>query len=267
MMLKQVKRVFLCWVWVALATVSIAEPVNVEYVRYQDDPAWFARLDEVFTDYGKLAEAIFNFPNGLNIRFKSIGQANAYYDRRDHSITLGRELILEAKDYFVLSGCPERESILRAKDVLLFVYLHELGHAAVGELSLPIVGREEDAVDEFATMIFVLTGKGDYAVAAADYYGIRAKTVKQDYFSDTHSLDPQRFANIYALLYGADPETFYFVKDMISSNRCDRAAYDFQRKWNSWHSLLRPYLRYDAFAKRASRIKLEFSPRSRDKAE
>jgi hypothetical protein len=35
---------------------------------------------------------------------------------------------------------------------MLFVALHELGHALVGQLRLPVLGREEDAADYFATL-------------------------------------------------------------------------------------------------------------------
>ena len=37
---------------------------------------------------------------------------------------------------------------------MLFVILHELGHAAITEMGLPVLGRPEDAADSFA----VLTG-------------------------------------------------------------------------------------------------------------
>ena len=34
--------------------------------------------------------------------------------------------------------------------VLSFVFLHELGHALIHELALPITGREEDVADQLA---------------------------------------------------------------------------------------------------------------------
>ena len=245
------------------STTALAQPIRLRFERYPDDPGWLNTVNKVFDEFGKLADVMFVFPSGLKISFEKINQSNAFYRHSDHSITLGRELVLQAKDTFVSAGYSEQEAIRRAIDTFIFVYLHELGHAAIGELNIPIVGREEEVVDEFATMIFVIAGKGDFAVAAADYYGIRAETYKQDYFSDTHSLDPQRFANIYAIMYGAEPETFSFVKGMISADRCQRASHDFQQKWSAWRSLLKPYLRYDAFASRRRPMKLEFSPRYR----
>lgn len=254
---------FLLGLLTMLPAPASAERVHIKFEKCPDDPNWFGTVEQVFNEFGHLSDILFDFPHGLRVSFRKLNQPNAFYSQGDHSILLGRELVLQAKDFFVSSGYSEREAVRRAIDVLVYVYLHELGHAAISELRIPVVGREEDAVDEFAAMLFVSAGKGDYAVAAADYYGIRAENYKQDFFSDTHSLDPQRFANIYALMYGSDPETFVFVKDMIPAERYTRAAFDFQKKWTSWRSLLRPYLRYDAFAKKPAHMTLELSPRTR----
>ena len=40
---------------------------------------------------------------------------------------------------------------------MLFVVAHEMGHAVISELKLPVLGREEDAADTFA-IIAALTG-------------------------------------------------------------------------------------------------------------
>jgi Putative metallopeptidase len=45
---------------------------------------------------------------------------------------------------------------------MLFVLLHELAHAAIADLELPVLGREEDAADEFANF-----GLGAYRAPTA----------------------------------------------------------------------------------------------------
>jgi hypothetical protein len=35
---------------------------------------------------------------------------------------------------------------------MLFVMLHELGHTAIAEMGLPVLGRMEDAADSFAAL-------------------------------------------------------------------------------------------------------------------
>src|SRR5260370_5618006 len=41
---------------------------------------------------------------------------------------------------------------------MLFVLLHELGHAAMHEMGLPILGREEDQADNFAIVNLLKIG-------------------------------------------------------------------------------------------------------------
>src|SRR5262245_59789931 len=41
---------------------------------------------------------------------------------------------------------------------LFFVVVHELGHAVISQLKLPVLGREEDAADSFATLSMLLIG-------------------------------------------------------------------------------------------------------------
>jgi len=41
---------------------------------------------------------------------------------------------------------------------MLFVLNHELGHALVSEMGLPVLGKEEDAVDAFAVLAMLSVG-------------------------------------------------------------------------------------------------------------
>src|ERR1700719_2709632 len=41
---------------------------------------------------------------------------------------------------------------------MLFVGFHEMGHALVGQLHLPVLGRGEDAADSFATLAMLQEG-------------------------------------------------------------------------------------------------------------
>src|SRR5450631_2166019 len=41
---------------------------------------------------------------------------------------------------------------------MLFVLLHELGHASITQMGLPVLGRMEDAVDSFAALTLIRVG-------------------------------------------------------------------------------------------------------------
>src|SRR5262245_11971183 len=57
-----------------------------------------------------------------------------------------------------LSQQERQETVEFAVGNLFFSLFHELGHAAVTEMGLPVLGREEDAADSFATVSMLQMG-------------------------------------------------------------------------------------------------------------
>lgn len=94
-------------------------------------------------------------------------------------------------------------------NVLATLY-HEIGHALIDKMELPVFAREEDAADTFAIIVteFLLPPEQAELVtwASADQYlqlNHQAKTYEPDY-SDVHSHDLVRFFNTICLYYGGD---------------------------------------------------------------
>jgi len=133
----------------------------------------------------------------------------------------------------------------------LFTLYHELGHALVDMLEIPILGREEDAVDSLAIWLMVPEEPDPVAeamlLAAAEAYAIAASHGSADdlaYWGE-HSLDLQRFAAIHCLLYGSDPDGFADLAQAVEMPREDRdrcpAAY--AQVEANWLRVLAPHLR------------------------
>lgn len=104
----------------------------------------------------------------------------------------------------------------------LWTLVHEMGHALIAELDVPLLGKEEDAADSIAT-IALLHGGADYGIpnqinqiefilATAEAWQLEWElqriSAETEAYSDTHSLDIQRFFNILCLLCGSDPERY-----------------------------------------------------------
>lgn len=95
---------------------------------------------------------------------------------------------------------------------MLFVLAHELGHAAVSEFDLPVLGREEDAVETFVPLALLHIGS-DFSPrvlidAARGHYRIGERNLQQRqglalYGAD--GLDKQRAYQIICLMVGSDP--------------------------------------------------------------
>lgn len=96
---------------------------------------------------------------------------------------------------------------------LRFVLLHETGHAFVDLYDIPVLGREEDAADRFATWWMSPNAQqdGTDAIAAVEWWlaSGRSNPASREQMAwwDEHGIDEQRGYQIICLLYGADPQT------------------------------------------------------------
>ena len=98
-------------------------------------------------------DKMFRFPRPLTITFEECGTVNAFYDPKAHAVRLCHEIFDDTVKRFTADGQSSAEAVKKMRGTLVFVFFHELSHALVGELGLPITGRGEDAADELATLL------------------------------------------------------------------------------------------------------------------
>ena len=135
---------------------------------------------------------------------------------------------------------------------ILFAMLHELGHVAIAEMELPVVGKEEDAADSFAAMRLIRLGSAfshRVLVAAAKGWFLsvlrdKAEGDRVDYY-DTHGLDQQRAYQIVCFMVGADPVQFRDLANetKLPADRQKSCAGDYNKASSSWELLLQPHRR------------------------
>jgi hypothetical protein len=131
---------------------------------------------------------------------------------------------------------------------LYFLAYHEVGHALISEFNLPIVGRDEDAVDSLATFLMTPEDKKvhpDYLMAAMKGWFLYASETALDDIPwwDAHGTDTQRGYQISCLLYGSDPETFKEAADVVKlpNDRRESCETDSAQMGKSWDALLADY--------------------------
>ncbi|MDW5598088.1 DUF4344 domain-containing metallopeptidase [Conexibacter stalactiti] len=130
-----------------------------------------------------------------------------------------------------------------------FVIAHELGHALVDQLDIPITGKEEDAVDGFAAYLLANTsGFGprsalSAAILFAGFAGDDAPT--DDAYADEHSLSQQRVYQFLCWIYGSAPRAFRGIvgRDGLPRARAVRCPSEWRQVNRSWSRLLVPYLK------------------------
>ncbi len=130
---------------------------------------------------------------------------------------------------------------------LYFVIYHEMGHAIISEFDVPVIGREEDAVDRLATwMMTPDDGKQEpeYLTAAMQGWFISANEVPLEKLSwwDEHGTDQQRAYQIACLLYGANAEQFVAIADKadLPENRRATCVDESAANARAWETVLGP---------------------------
>jgi hypothetical protein len=135
---------------------------------------------------------------------------------------------------------------------MLFVFLHELAHAAIADLELPVLGREEDAADEFAILRMLWAGTAlthRVLTDATKGWFFSARRDRKDKeplaFYDEHSLDQQRAYHIVCLTVGNDPNAMVDLANemKLPADRRESCKRDFERASSSWHKVLQPHRR------------------------
>jgi hypothetical protein len=135
---------------------------------------------------------------------------------------------------------------------LLFVILHELAHAAISEMGLPVLGRPEDAADSFAAVGLIKIGSTFthkvLTEAAMGWFLADRRDKDTDdsvAFYDEHGLNQQRAYQIVCFMVGADEEKFKDLADRtkLPKARQESCAGDYSNSDYSWNLVLKPHVR------------------------
>jgi hypothetical protein len=113
---------------------------------------------------------------------------------------------------FVLPDDPEAARFVAS--TFISTFYHEYGHALVDVLDIPVLGREEDAVDSLSNILLHYLHEGDDALDiiwdnALSWALLQAMEDEEGWewnFSGPHSLTPQRFEQFLCEMVGGDPE-------------------------------------------------------------
>jgi hypothetical protein len=217
---------------------------------YQQMEAIFKET-RLLEDTVKELNGVFSLPANVPVVLRECGEVNAFYDPETGQISLCYELVEHYSEIFMADAQTDEEQEEAGTSVAsatMFTFFHEMGHSLIDIYDLPITGREEDAVDQLATLILLQGGEeGENSAidGANSFVGEEEQEMDDLAFWDEHSLDDQRFYNILCWIYGKDPEGYqYLVEDeTLPANRAERCPAEYNRLSRSWESLLDPYVK------------------------
>jgi hypothetical protein len=134
---------------------------------------------------------------------------------------------------------------------LLDVFLHEAAHAIFAGLRIPLLGREEDAADQFSTYMMLKFDKDEarrlILGSAYQYKGDMASptiTINQQKFADEHGTPAQRFFNLLCTAYGSDPKLFADVveKGFLPEDRAVGCRREYAQLTHAFATLIGPHV-------------------------
>jgi len=249
-----------------------AHPVRVRYdapadeklVAYQK----FVQRNHLLEDMAGTLNESFRLPKDLTLTALQCNQVNAFYSPQLQAVQICYEYVrsfwnLQANDQKGADGKFDNAAVEKAVlGTLKFTMHHEVGHALVDILDLPITGGEEDAVDQLAAVVLLSSdNEGDIEAVldAAFTKLLRAQQTAANMekmtdaqrkwyednpmTADEHSFDEQRFYNTTCLAYGSDPKTFevLITEGVIPKARAARCPFEWKRISRSWTRLLTPF--------------------------
>ncbi len=151
------------------------------------------------------------------------------------------------KEFERLTDAQQKEAVEFMVGNAIFVLFHEAGHMLISELGLPVLGKEEDAVDTLSAITLLEQHDETLDKALTDsadgwlLSDAAAQEAGNDYaFWDEHSLDQQRAYSMVCMMVGQDAEGFKDFADSVDlpADRRDSCASDYQNALDSWNVLL-----------------------------
>jgi hypothetical protein len=194
------------------------------------------------------------------------GDSNAYYENDTVSVCYEylEEIRQNAPKQTTPAGVTPQDALIGP---FADVFLHEVGHALIEMLEIPVLGREEDAADQISAFMMLQLDKDEAKrlIAGAAYVfkgDVQAAkvTVRLKEFADEHGHPAQRFFNLLCIAYGKDPVLFADLveKGFLPKERAEGCEFEYEQVAYAFQKLIAPHL--DPVLRKKVRAKKKWLP-------
>jgi Putative metallopeptidase len=237
------------------STTASGSPVSVTFAPPSSSQAnrtgaFLLKANKVPFLMQSFADA-FQIPQELTVRGVNGFGTGPFYNPKDNSITFPygfANLVFQvSKQLEPNASGREIGTAVGATDS--FILAHEFTHALINMYDLPVLGREEDAADELATLILLKANNGGEYVfdAARFWYGLSRLTQKvptlSDY-ADVHSLDLTRAYDMVCDLAGSSKQAYQQVAraKLLPASRLPGCPQEYEQHVQSFEQVLGSHL-------------------------
>jgi len=155
-----------------------------------------------------------------------------------------------AQDQAAPSDEDMADAMSFAVNTSVMILYHEIGHLFVGELGLPVLGKNEDAADSLSA-VFLLEQADEWSDEvlrdAAEGWALSPYNGKSELgdwaFMGQHSLDAQRAFFLVCMMVGNNPEYYGELATEwgLDAARQESCGYQYRQAAQSWAQLLEPF--------------------------
>lgn len=204
---------------------------------------WAQDHEDEIINHEFLAEHLV-IPDDLTVEFADCGTVNAFYNPTGDRIIMCHEFMtwvamttIASPDRYDRTDMGEATS-----SILRWVFMHELGHALIDQYDLAITGKEENAADQFAT-IMLLEDEGNDGPVDIVYmllfFAEDGGSVGS--YWDRHGFTLQRFYDTACLVAGKHGDGYPGILDLIPDEREVWCGSEYNDAVHAWDTLLADY--------------------------
>ncbi|MGF1765486.1 DUF4344 domain-containing metallopeptidase [Aliivibrio kagoshimensis] len=240
------------FLFISSGSLYANETVTIEYLKPND--AQEQQYKEIIENSPTVAQVqqliTQNFALSRPLLITFGGEEGPLFDPQLNQIFVPYHFLTEiearfSKEKYSESGVSVETAVM---DSLVHTLLHEFGHALIAMHDLPVLGKEEDAVDGFANIMLIAHFKegAEMVISAADLFDFESSDrteLSAPDFWDEHSLDLQRYFTSICHVYGSDPDKYdeLLKSEEMLEERGEFCLQEYNNLEFSWYSLLEKY--------------------------
>lgn len=200
----------------ALAALALsAAPAHAQgrwLVAYPEakDPV-FSMMQEMFASQNMLSEMVdplnqhFPVSRDVTVEIAECGRAGAFYDAERPAVQLCYELVMQLAEAMMGDFAAREDGEAVFGGAFALILLHQVGHAMVDLMDLPVEVGAEEAADQL-TAVMVGFAQGELATAAEGALALEELVVDwENPESGSAAISGRRKESLLCLLYGTDP--------------------------------------------------------------
>jgi hypothetical protein len=211
---------------------------NAQEQKVRDMLEGSGRVREVVRGLNKALKP----PKRVSVEFG--GKVVPLYNPNTRTVEIPYAFVGALLDSFANLGGSEPTQ--RALDVTEFILYHEVSHALIDLLELPVHGDVEECADQLAVLLSVeLVGEGGrIGLAAAQLLAIQSQAGTAS-SSFGYSISSDRIKQTICWVVGSDPGRLMWIAEEtnIRPSQTESCPREFEEMRDHWLKLLRPYLR------------------------